>query len=152
MGGRGRPKKNQQRNAADEQRSSETRKAVLELFVSPKGVRIEDQAGNLTPRNMQSEISKEEADPSRSKDKLKTIVATPTVTQASGSGSGNGKTQEQVRNNTSNGTVPCKYGTVESGKIEEPKTVKLDQSWANVVTGNKLAGKGMNLQFMAPIV
>ncbi|XP_019239041.1 PREDICTED: uncharacterized protein LOC109219080 [Nicotiana attenuata] len=152
MGGRGRPKKNHQRNAVVEQRSSETRKAVLELFVSPKGARIEDQAGNLTPRSMQSEISKGETEPSGSRDKLKMIAVTPATSQASGSGSGNGKAQEQARKTSSNGTVPCNSGTVENNKNDEPREVKSNQSWANVVAGNKLAMKGMNLQFVAPVV
>ncbi|XP_019256828.1 PREDICTED: uncharacterized protein LOC109235244 [Nicotiana attenuata] len=55
-------------------------------------------------------------------------------------------------NLNTNGTVPCTPSTVEKTKEEGKQMETQAQTWANVVVGNKLAMKGMNLQFIAPIV
>nr|XP_016466283.1 PREDICTED: uncharacterized protein LOC107789027 [Nicotiana tabacum]XP_016466284.1 PREDICTED: uncharacterized protein LOC107789027 [Nicotiana tabacum] len=51
-----------------------------------------------------------------------------------------------------NGTVLCSSSTVDSAENGETRNEQRNQSRANMVVGNKLAMKGMNLQFIAPIV
>ncbi|XP_075083608.1 uncharacterized protein LOC142167344 [Nicotiana tabacum] len=57
------------------------------------------------------------------------------------------------KTSNTNATVPCK-----SDKAENPKNtdqmVKASeiQSWANVVGGNKLASRGMDLQYIVPMI
>ncbi|XP_075081709.1 uncharacterized protein LOC107826912 [Nicotiana tabacum] len=152
MSGRGRPKRNLMKVSATDQRSAKARNAVLELFVSPKGVRIVEPNESVTPRSMQSEHSKDEAYLAGRNGKMKAVDATPVAAQAIAGGSGSGIAQKQAMTPSNNGTVPCSSGTVENNKCAEPGKKRKTQTWANVVGRNKLAMKGMNLQFIAPII
>ncbi|XP_019241918.1 PREDICTED: geranylgeranyl transferase type-2 subunit beta 1-like [Nicotiana attenuata] len=150
-GGRGRPKRNQQKNVTDEQRSSATRNAVLELFVSPKGLRIEEPEERSISINMQAGENRDEGDLAMNKGKMKEGMSTPAPMVVTAKGDETGRKEQGTKQKT-NGTVPCNQGTVEKTKDDGKQTESRIKTWANVVVGNKLAMKGMNLQFIAPIV
>lgn len=63
--------------------------------MSPKGVRIEEPSGNCTPKNIQSELSRVEADLLLIKGKSKEIPTTPAAEQAIIEGSGQKAVQTQ---------------------------------------------------------
>ncbi|OIT39198.1 hypothetical protein A4A49_22557, partial [Nicotiana attenuata] len=119
MRGRYRPKWNLTKNPTTDPRSADARKAVIELFVSPKGVRIEEPTGNNTPRSMMSEQCRLESDPTINNGKMKAVIAMPVASSGIDRGSGSGKTEMNSTTPNSNVTVPCKTDKAENLKGTE---------------------------------
>lgn len=152
MGERGRPKRNFAKISATDLRFTDARNTVMELFVSPEGVRIEEPTENITMRNTTGEQSSINSCQAVNNGKLKTHTTTLESSSVSHiSRSKMAEMNSKIPN--TNVTVPCKSSKAENPKdIDQMKKASGIQSWANVVVGNKFASRGMNLQYITPMI
>ncbi|OIT19041.1 geranylgeranyl transferase type-2 subunit beta 1, partial [Nicotiana attenuata] len=89
-----------------DRRSSATRNAVLELFVSPKGLRIEEPEERSISINMQAGENRDEGDLAMNKGKMKEGMSTPAPMVVTAKGDETGRKEQGTKQKT-NGTVPC---------------------------------------------